>query len=457
MFNKTIFKQTAKANVKILAVITMVLSVFMTVLTRVFDPATIDSMKNMMESTPLSGMLGNTTFLGLMAQSFYTIQGVILPLVFIIVVGSGLVVSQVDRGSMAYTLSTPIKRTTVVFTQAVYFSLSLAVMVTVFSVVGIFAIQTFYGTIWGEYTTADVEAVSPILKVSTEELHDKLYLILEDESALEVGAEARNMSVEEYTTYLNMKIQDNINKETSVVLGVEESEVVNNPQLILESEEATRVASELMNLSNEAYTMFLTQKIKQEELMKSKNDDIAESLISGFEDGAEIMGIEVADLTQDLELLKENEVAFDKVVETAGVTDEILTGIINKQIANEAIAVDNGIDFEIKDYVMLNVGLYLLMFATSGVSFLFSCIFNLTKNYMALGAGIPLAFFLFHMMANVSSSLEVAKYFTINTLYNTETILTGEGYILEFISLFIIGLVLYGLSIKIFKEKDLPL
>ncbi len=457
MFNKTIFKQTAKANVKILAVITMVLSVFMTILTRVFDPATIDSMKSMMESTPLSGMLGNPTFLGMLSQSFYTIQAVILPLVFIIVVGSGLIVSQVDRGSMAYTLSTPIKRTTVAFTQAVYFTLALAIMFTVFSTVGIFAIQGFYGTIWGEYTTADVEAVSPLINVSTDELHDKLYLILEDENALKVGAEAKSMSEDEYTTYLNMKIEDNINKETSVILGVDESEVANNPQMILDNEEATIVASEFMNMSIEEYSMFLTQKIKQDEVIKSKTTEMQESLVSGFEAGAEVLGIEVADLTQDLELLKENEIAFDKVVETAGVTDEMLTGLINKQIASEAIAVDNGIDFEIKDYIMLNLGLYLLMFATSGVAFLFSCIFNLTKNYMAFGAGIPLAFFLFHMMANVSSSLEIAKYFTINTLYNTETILTGEGYTLEFITLFIIGIVLYGLGIKIFKEKDLPL
>ncbi len=457
MFNITIFKQTAKANIKILAVITMVLSVFITVLTKVFDPATIDSMKNMMESTPLSGMLGNPTFLGMMSQSFYTIQGVILPLVFIIVVGSGLVVSQVDRGSMAYTLSTPIKRTTVVFTQAVYFSLALAIMVTVFSTVGLIAIQSFYGTIWGEYTTADVEAVSPILNVSTEELHDKLYLILEDEKALEVGAEARGMSVEEYKTYLTMKMEDNVNKETSAILGVDKAEVINNPQLILDNADATYAASSIMNLNREVYRYLLTEKIKQEEILKSKNEEMQASLVTGFEAGAEVLGIEVSDLTQDLEQLKENEVAFDKVVETAGITDEILTGVINKQIASEAIAIDNGIDFEIKDYVMLNLGLYLLMFATSGVSFLFSCIFNLTKNYMAFGAGIPLAFFLFHMMANVSSSLEVAKYFTINTLYNTETILTGEGYTLEFIALFLIGIVLYGLGIKIFKEKDLPL
>ncbi|MDB2084957.1 hypothetical protein PMZ64_04140 [Clostridium paraputrificum] len=51
---------------------------------------------------------------------------------------------------------------------------------------------------------------------------------------------------------------------------------------------------------------------------------------------------------------------------------------------------------------LINLGLFLLMFATSRITFMFSCIFNISKNYMAFGVGIPLAFFLFHMMAKVS-------------------------------------------------------
>ena len=46
---------------------------------------------------------------------------------------------------------------------------------------------------------------------------------------------------------------------------------------------------------------------------------------------------------------------------------------------------------------------------------------------MALGAGIPLLFFLFQLMAQVSSDLEWFKYFTVNTLFDTDAILSGEG------------------------------
>ena len=128
MFNKTILKQTLKANFKIWLIITVVLSLLNAVLIGVFDPKTISSMTDMVKDTPLANMLGNTTFLGMLSQTFYSIHGVILPLIFIIITASNLIVSQVDRGSMAYLLSTPTKRSEVVRTQIAYFVTSLFTM-----------------------------------------------------------------------------------------------------------------------------------------------------------------------------------------------------------------------------------------------------------------------------------------------------------------------------------------
>lgn len=97
------------------------------------------------------------------------------------------------------------------------------------------------------------------------------------------------------------------------------------------------------------------------------------------------------------------------------------------------------------------------MFTISSISFLFSCIFNLSKNYMILGGGIPLAFFLLHMMSQVSENLEVLKYFTLNTLFDLNSILNGGEYKIEFIILTVIGIVIYIIAMRIFKEKNLPL
>lgn len=50
----------------------------------------------------------------------YTIMGLLPIFLFIIIVGNSLVVDQVDRGSMAYVLSTPTKRSAVTNTQVIF-------------------------------------------------------------------------------------------------------------------------------------------------------------------------------------------------------------------------------------------------------------------------------------------------------------------------------------------------
>ena len=259
--NTTIFKQTMKSNLKLWLIFTFILVAFNVIMIAVFEPNAISGVTDMVKGTPLESLLQNTSFLGMLAQTFFSLHGVILPLVFVIMTANNLVAAQVDRGSMAYLLSTPIKRTTVVGTQAIYLFTAITAMFIFITVSGVLAIKLFQGD-------ADVE--------------------------------------------------------------------------------------------------------------------------------------------------------------------------MNK-------------------FLLLNVGLYLLMFATSGISFLFSCVFNLSKNSLALGAGIPLAFFLCQLMGQVSESLDWMKYFSMNTLFNTENILNGESYALSFSLLVVIGIVLYILGIRIFSRKDLPL
>ena len=79
----------------------------------------------------------------MLSQTFYSLQGVILPLIFIIITASNLIVSQVDRGSMAYLLSTPTKRSEVVRTQAAYLISSLIVMFLIMTIVGVISINIF--------------------------------------------------------------------------------------------------------------------------------------------------------------------------------------------------------------------------------------------------------------------------------------------------------------------------
>lgn len=59
---------------------------------------------------------------------FYNIAGLLLPMIYMVMVANNLIAGQVDRGSMAYVLSTSVKRKQVVFTQAFFLVLSLFAM-----------------------------------------------------------------------------------------------------------------------------------------------------------------------------------------------------------------------------------------------------------------------------------------------------------------------------------------
>ncbi|OXM16361.1 ABC transporter permease [Paenibacillus herberti] len=261
MLSKAIFKQTLKSNIKLWLIFTVIMTVLHVLLIVVFNPSTISDMSGLVKDTPLASLLGEATFLGMLSNTFYGIHGILLPIVFIIMTANSLIASQVDRGSMAYLLSTPTKRSTVVLTQATYLITSLLLMILIVTVAGFISIQTFQG-------------------------------------------------------------------DTQI------------------------------SLSN---------------------------------------------------------------------------------------------------YFALNIGLFLLMFATSGISFFFSCVFNLTKNSLAWGAGLPMAFFLLKLMGDVDSSLEKLKYISMNSLFNTDAVLHGENYTIQYVALAVVGIILYMLSLRVFKQKDLPL
>ena len=60
-------------------------------------------------------------------------------------------------------------------------------------------------------------------------------------------------------------------------------------------------------------------------------------------------------------------------------------------------------------------------------------------------------------MGQVSESLEGIKYISLNSLFDTDAILKGDGYMVQFVILALVGIVLYAIGIRIFQEKDLPL
>jgi ABC-type transport system involved in multi-copper enzyme maturation permease subunit len=73
-------------------------------------------------------MMATMDFTTIINQLIYNVAALLLPLVYVIVVGNKLICSQVDSGSMAYIVSTPTNRGRIVRTQGLFFLLSLLAM-----------------------------------------------------------------------------------------------------------------------------------------------------------------------------------------------------------------------------------------------------------------------------------------------------------------------------------------
>lgn len=128
-----------------------------------------------------------------------------------------------------------------------------------------------------------------------------------------------------------------------------------------------------------------------------------------------------------------------------------LVGIISSEIYFPG-------DLDIKKYILMNIGLYCLHIAISGLGFFASCISNDTKVSYSISVGIPIGFFIIQLLANMGGKLENLKYFTIFTLFDADKLIKGEvSGIWMFMILLAVGIILYVTGILRFNKRDLPL
>ena len=109
-------------------------------------------------------------------------------------------------------------------------------------------------------------------------------------------------------------------------------------------------------------------------------------------------------------------------------------------------------------YLDMCLGAYLLQFAISGMVYYESCTSDDLKHSLLFGTGIGFGFYLVHMLANMGGDLEVLKYGTIFTLFDTDLILAVDrlGYIFMAI-LASIGIIFYAVGILVFRKRDLSI
>lgn len=134
MINTTLFKREIKANYKLIIIFLAVLSLYASMIVSMFDPKLGESLELMTQSMPelfaAFGMLDSaSTLIDFLVNYLYGFLFVIFPSVFIILLSNKLMARYIDRGSMAYLLATPNKRTKIAFTQALFLVISILCLV----------------------------------------------------------------------------------------------------------------------------------------------------------------------------------------------------------------------------------------------------------------------------------------------------------------------------------------
>lgn len=134
MISMTLFKKEFKCNYKIILLFLAIVSMYGSVIVAMYDPKLGNSLELMAQSMPeifaAFGMSSSgTTLIEFVTNYLYGFILIVIPLIFIILMSSRLVARYVDRGSMAYLLATPNKRTKIITTQAIVMILSLLCIV----------------------------------------------------------------------------------------------------------------------------------------------------------------------------------------------------------------------------------------------------------------------------------------------------------------------------------------
>ena len=118
--------------------------------------------------------------------------------------------------------------------------------------------------------------------------------------------------------------------------------------------------------------------------------------------------------------------------------------------------------------LLINLGAFLVMFAMSGICFLTSCVFNRSKNSMALGGGLNMFFLVATMLGLFGSpvlpsiirmkALNAFNYVSLISLFDVVSILEGGlAFLWKLAIPAAVGTVCYIAGSLRFEKKDLPL
>jgi len=148
--SRALFRYDVRSNWTIWVIFIAIMSMYLAIILSMYDPENMEAMREMLTLLPqelVSAMgydLPVTDLVSFMASYYYSFLILLFPMIYCIIVGNRLVAGHVDRGSMAYILSTPHSRMRIAATQALFLATSVIVLIASIAVGGLVISQWMF-------------------------------------------------------------------------------------------------------------------------------------------------------------------------------------------------------------------------------------------------------------------------------------------------------------------------
>ncbi|CAM4288264.1 ABC transporter permease subunit [Paenibacillus tarimensis] len=120
--------------------------------------------------------------------------------------------------------------------------------------------------------------------------------------------------------------------------------------------------------------------------------------------------------------------------------------------------VTGGAAVDVSVFVQVNLIAFLMFFVVSGYAFLFSSLFNESKQALTASGGLTLFMYLCGILANSSAELNWLKNLSLFSVFQPLSIVQGETPVGLLSALLVVtGAALYAISFTAFRRRDLPL
>lgn len=141
--NKALLKFNVFSNFRLFGVVGFVLVGLVVLVMGVFDPEAFVQLNSTEASLPINPLGDTSSLNGLLANQYFGLFVVLLSMIYVIFAGYGLIGAKVDRGDLAYLLSSPVSRGSIVGSGIFYLVSSLVLLFLLIAGVGVGAAEFF--------------------------------------------------------------------------------------------------------------------------------------------------------------------------------------------------------------------------------------------------------------------------------------------------------------------------